>query len=201
MFDFLLLAQECAPDVHQDTMKRIAHVESSFNPYAIGVVGGRLDRQPRTKEEAIATARRLEQKGYNYSVGYVQVNKKNFSRYGLTLETAFDACPNLRAGGEILKECFLRASKNPRKDEQQALRDAFSCYYSGNFTTGYKQGYVLKVVSAGAGSATPKKIVPELSTASISKQKNTNITITNEQPQKQEEAIAATSLPASALLF
>ena len=201
MFDFLLLAQECAPDVRQDTMKRIAHVESSFNPYAIGVVGGRLDRQPRTKEEAIATARWLELKGYNFSVGYVQVNKKNFKRYGLTLETAFDACPNIKAGGEILKECFLRASKNPLKGEQQALRDAFSCYYSGNFTTGYKQGYVLKVVSAGAGSAIPKKIVPELSAVSISKQKNKTIPVTNEQPQKQEEAIAATSLPASALLF
>lgn len=35
-----------------DTMRRIVHVESSYNPYAIGVVGGRLERQPRDKGRA-----------------------------------------------------------------------------------------------------------------------------------------------------
>ncbi|MBY0365149.1 MAG: hypothetical protein K2X12_02820 [Burkholderiaceae bacterium] len=49
MLDFLVLAQQCAPGVHMDTMRRIVHVESSYNPYAIGVVGGRLERQPRDK--------------------------------------------------------------------------------------------------------------------------------------------------------
>ena len=148
MLDFLVLAQQCTPDVHQDTMRRIVHVESSFNPYAIGVVGGRLERQPRNREEAIATAEWLERNGYNYSVGLAQVNKTNFGKYGLTLQTAFEACPNLWAGGQILKDCFVRASKS-RSDEQAALRDAFSCYYSGNFITGHKHGYVLKVVGNG----------------------------------------------------
>lgn len=93
----------------------------------------------------MATAEWLERNGYNYSVGLAQVNKHNFAKYGLTLDTAFEACPNLHAGGEILTDCFLRANR-VRQDEQAALRDAFSCYYSGNFITGYKQGYVLKVV-------------------------------------------------------
>lgn len=132
-------------------MRRIVHVESSFNPYAIGVVNGRLDRQPRNKEEAIATAQWLEAKGFNYSVGLAQVNKHNFQKYGLTLESAFEACPNLYAGGEILKECFIRANKRTQ-NEQAALRDAFSCYYSGNFITGHREGYVLKVVSSNGGS-------------------------------------------------
>lgn len=158
MLDFLLLAQQCAPDVHQDTMRRIVHVESSFNPHAIGVVGGRLERQPRNREEAIATAEWLERNGYNYSVGLAQVNKTNFSKYGLTLQTAFEPCPNLWAGGQILKDCFIRANKS-RSDEQAALRDAFSCYYSGNFITGYKQGYVLKVVGSSAVPA-PKPLTP-----------------------------------------
>lgn len=156
MLDFALLAQQCAPGVHIETMQRIVHVESSFNPYAIGVVGGRLERQPRNKQEAIATAKWLERNGYNFSVGLAQVNKHNFAKYGLALTTAFEACPNLYAGGEILKDCYYRA-KRLRQDEQAALRDAFSCYYSGNFTTGYKQGYVLKVVNAGnTGITVPK---------------------------------------------
>lgn len=146
MLDFFLLAHQCAPDVHHDTMRRIVHIESSFNPYAIGIVGGRLERQPRNQNEAIVTAQWLERNGFNYSVGLTQVNKTNFSKYGLTLITAFDPCLNLRVGGDILKDCFIRANKI-RFNPQIALRDAFSCYYSGNFITGYKQGYVFKIVT------------------------------------------------------
>ncbi|CAH0356080.1 hypothetical protein AQB9606_04543 [Aquabacterium sp. CECT 9606] len=145
-------------------MARIARVESSFNPYAIGVVGGRLDRQPQSLDEALATAQWLERNGYNFSVGLVQVNKKNFARYGLTLETAFQACPNVRAGGEILKECYVRALRSRKGDEQAALRDSFSCYYSGNFITGYNHGYVLKVVSANLAPSKAKLAVPRLVT-------------------------------------
>ena len=162
MLDFLAVAQQCAPSVHADTMMRIVRTESSFNPYAIGVVRGKLDRQPRTLEEAIATAQELERQGFNYSVGMAQVNKKNFSKYGLTLKSAFEICPNLKAGGAILQECYLRAFK-VRRDEQAALRDAFSCYYSGNFITGYKEGYVLKVVSGGKAA----KLAPAVATKSI----------------------------------
>jgi type IV secretion system protein VirB1 len=78
--DFLMLAQQCAPDVHPDTMRRIVHVESSFNPYAIGVVGGRLAHQPRQRDEAMATAQWLQKNGYNFSVGLAQVNQSNFAR-------------------------------------------------------------------------------------------------------------------------
>ena len=45
-------------------MQHVMRVESSFNPYAIGVVGGRLERQPRNLPEAVATARMLEKNGF-----------------------------------------------------------------------------------------------------------------------------------------
>jgi type IV secretion system protein VirB1 len=127
--------------------------ESQFNPYAIGVVGGRLERQPRNLSEAVATAKVLEKQGYNFSVGLMQVNKKNFKRYGLTIDTAFQSCENIKAGAAILQDCFERASIQPSRmgQPQAALRDAFSCYYSGNFKTGYDAGYVLKVVT-GTGT-------------------------------------------------
>jgi type IV secretion system protein VirB1 len=163
--NFMFLAQQCAPDVHQDTMRRIVNTESSFNPYAIGVVGGHLERQPHSREEAIATAQWLEQNGFNYSVGLAQVNKKNFASYGLTLQTAFETCPNLKAGGAILKDCFIRAKKI-NSNEQEALRDAFSCYYSGNFITGYKQGYVQKIVGSSQKNR-PIKIVSDLKKSEI----------------------------------
>lgn len=142
--DLAVALEQCAHGVHQDTMRRILKVESSFNPWAIGVVGGRLQRQPRDRAEAVATASWLERNGYNYSVGYAQVNRINFARFGMTPENAFNVCVNLHAGSQILAECYERARGKGRK-EQDALRDAFSCYYSGNFTTGYRTGYVALV--------------------------------------------------------
>ena len=144
MLDALLLA--CAPLIARDTAAALISVESKANPYAIGVVAGRLDRQPRNLPEAISTARALEAAGWNYSVGLAQINKANFARHGLSIETAFDQCSNLRAMQSILGECFGRA--RTRAEPQVALRRAFSCYYSGNFQTGFQRGYVQKVVAA-----------------------------------------------------
>jgi type IV secretion system protein VirB1 len=167
MLEFAMLAQECAPQVHVDTLRRIVHVESGFNPYAIGVVKGRLQRQPGSLDEAIVTARALQQGGYDFSLGLAQINRRNFERYGLTLESAFEPCANLRAGGGILAECFQRARVT--RDEQQAVRAATSCYYSGNFSTGYAHGYVQRVVAADA-PAKPIPVVPAIRTTPASEQ-------------------------------
>jgi type IV secretion system protein VirB1 len=167
MLDFAVLAQECAPQVHVDTLRRIVHVESGFNPYAIGVVKGRLQRQPGSLDEAIVTARALQQGGYDFSVGLAQINRRNFERYGLTLESAFEPCANLRAGGGILAECFQRARVS--RDEQQAVRAATSCYYSGNFSTGYAHGYVQRVVASDA-PAKPIPVVPAIRAVPASEQ-------------------------------
>lgn len=142
----LALIASCAPLIDPSTAAAVIRVESSGNPHAIGVVGGRLERQPRSLEEAVATVQALELQGFNYSVGLGQINKSNFSRLGLTPASAFEPCANLQAMQTILGECFDRA--RVRADEQAALRKAFSCYYSGNFQTGFAHGYVDKVVRA-----------------------------------------------------
>jgi len=127
--------------VPADVMHHVVRVESSFNPYAIGVVGGRLARQPANLSEALATARMLESRGYNFSVGLAQVNRYNLAKYGLaSYERAFQACPNLQAGARILAECHGRSGRDWGK--------SFSCYYSGNFTTGFRHGYVQKVYAS-----------------------------------------------------
>jgi hypothetical protein len=89
----------------------------------------------------------------------LQVNRSNFAKYGLnTAELAFDVCANLEAGSKILKECFSRTNSDWGK--------AFSCYYSGNFVTGYKHGYVQKVTDSFFSAAmqnnpvVPIKIIP-----------------------------------------
>lgn len=137
MIDFISLALTCAPNIDPDTLSSIVSVESSYNPYAIGIVGAYLEKQPTTKEEALIAAQFLLKENYNFSVGLAQINKKNFKKYDLTIEKAFDPCQNLKVGGLILEECYQRARKNST-DDQEALLKAFSCYYSGNFTRGFK---------------------------------------------------------------
>lgn len=122
-------------------MYHVAMVESNANQYAIGVVGGRLLRQPASLDEAIATARSLEAQGYNFSVGVAQVNHANLKKYGLdTYEKAFSICDNLLAGSRILAQCY--------SDAGGVWGKAFSCYYSGDFTTGYRDGYVQRLLAS-----------------------------------------------------
>lgn len=135
--------------VPAEVMHHVVRVESSYNPYAIGVVGGRLVRQPANLAEAVATARTLEQRGYNFSLGLAQVNRHNLRKQGLdSYEEAFDTCPNLVAGSRILADCHARAGGDWDK--------SFSCYYSGNFTTGFRHGYVQKVRASISGGSSPE---------------------------------------------
>jgi type IV secretion system protein VirB1 len=132
--------------VPAEVMQHVVNVESSQNRYAIGVVGGQLVRQPQNLGEAVATVRMLEQKGYNYSLGVAQINRNNLGKYGIdSYEKAFEVCPNLSAGSQILAQCYASANRDWGK--------AFSCYYSGNFTTGYRDGYVQKIYASIAKSS------------------------------------------------
>jgi type IV secretion system protein VirB1 len=156
----LLLA--CAPLVHADTARALVSVESAFNPWAIGVVGGVLVRQPRHRAEALATARALRSAGWNYSVGLGQINAGNFDRLGLTLESAFEPCTNLTAMQTVLVDCFDRANASTAATatDQAALHQALSCYYSGNFATGFRHGYVRRVLTAARVAAPPVPPTP-----------------------------------------
>jgi soluble lytic murein transglycosylase-like protein len=121
-------------------MSAVIRTESSGNPYAIGVVNGSLVRQPKGLDEAVATVKMLDRLGYNYSLGAAQINKSNFKRFGLNQpEQSFDFCKSVEIGSKILNECYISAGYDWGK--------AFSCYYSGNYTVGFKHGYVDKVFS------------------------------------------------------
>ena len=126
--------------VPPEVMQHVVNVESARNPFAIGVVGGYLAKQPTNLDEALAAVRQLKEEGYNFSVGIAQVNRYNLAKYGLPdYASAFQACPNLKAGSRILRECYDRA---------QDWGKAFSCYYSGNFVTGFDHGYVQKIFAS-----------------------------------------------------
>ncbi|WP_153141898.1 lytic transglycosylase domain-containing protein [Paraburkholderia agricolaris] len=170
--DFIALAQQCAPHVSPVTMAAIVRTESGFNPYAIGVMNGRLVRQPASLNEAVATAHALSSAGWNFSVGLAQVNLENWYAYGLNERSAFDPCRNLAAGAAILQGCFesaRRAQTDTGANSQSALHASLSCYASGNFSRGYRTGYVQRVVNNARISALPSApvVVPPITPIAV----------------------------------
>ena len=150
------LSRRCAPEVPVSTMKALVATESGFNPFAIGVVGGRV-RQPKSAAEADAAVKALDAQGFNYSVGLAQINLKNF-----------DPCLNLSTGALILSECYASTAKS--LTEAGRLSQALSCYYSGSRTSPAGHQYANRVArSAGIRTAIPPSLesLPEKDTHQV----------------------------------
>jgi type IV secretion system protein VirB1 len=165
LVDFEATAAHCAPYVAVSTLRAIAKVESAGNPYAIGIVKGHLVRQPRTLLEGISTVKALQARNIRFSAGLIQIYQGNWARYSLDHESVFNVCANMRAAQGILSDCYRRATKLG-EPEQIALRKAISCYYSNNFVTGYREGYVQKVVAAALSIRAPALNVPVVKSSS-----------------------------------
>ena len=84
----------------------IAIKESGGDPLVIGVnpdasrglPGGAV--RSATAQEAASKARGLIAQGRSIDLGLMQINSANLARHGLTVETAFDQCANMRAGAD-----------------------------------------------------------------------------------------------------
>lgn len=156
--DFNELATQCAPMVAPQTLAAIVKTESNFNPLAININKGyRLERQPKNKDEAVATAKWLINNHFNIDMGLGQVNSSNLPKVKLTVEDAFDPCKNLAASAVILHGNFQAASKYSH-NEQSALLKAISAYNTGSFSRGFSNGYVNRVVGNSVSKTNSKKL-------------------------------------------
>ncbi|WP_439295213.1 lytic transglycosylase domain-containing protein [Lonepinella sp. BR2882] len=202
---FSLFAQ-CANDVAPETLHTLIGVESSRNPYAIAVVYPKntpkenkfVFKQPTNEEEALDIIKMLEthpQYHSSYSVGLMQVNSSNFNAYGINKTNMFNACKNIEAGAGIFKACYAKAKKNnPNKGEQNLLRIASSCYYSGNEIRGFQRenngkSYVDRINNTVAKNykiPAMKPLTDSVSAESSKEIANTSA-ISNEAPQTQQE--------------
>lgn len=140
----LAFTQQCANAVPTITTNAIVKQESSFNPYAIGVAGG-LKRQPTSYAEAVATASYLISKGYNIDMGLAQINSSNLGKLNLSVRQVFEPCTNVNAMQTIFIGCF-NGAKKLTNDNNLAVRMAFSCYNTGDYTKGFRNGYVQKII-------------------------------------------------------
>ena len=132
---FMSLALSCAPNIHPKTLYSVVKTESSFNPYAVAVVGAPLARQPQSLAEALEVVGELIKQDRNFSVGLGQINRVNFDPKEVA--DLFEPCNNLKMASKILENCHERYRKGA-DSEQQAIQKSISCYYSNNPVTGFK---------------------------------------------------------------
>lgn len=132
---------QCAPQIAPQTLQTLVGIESDANEFAVAVVDGNVDKQPDNITDALNLINHLQKNGKNYSVGLMMINKNNFEKLGLSHKDVFDPCSNIKAGAKIFESCYARAKSEYSNDEQAALRGAFSCYYSDNFTRGFKKEF------------------------------------------------------------
>jgi type IV secretion system protein VirB1 len=151
MAAILALASQCAPGVAPQTVLAIIQTESSGEPFALNVNGGRQPAHQSNAVDAAATARRYVAAGFSVDLGLGQINSRNMRWLGLTWETVFDPCTNVAALARVLTTNYnaVKAGRDP----QAALRVALSMYNTGSQTRGFRNGYVAKVVG-NAGVAT-----------------------------------------------
>ena len=102
--------------------------------------------RPRDKAEAVSVARNLIAEGHDFDLGLMQINRGNFAWLGLTVEAAFDPCRSIAAGAAVLTQ--------------------ISRYNTGSPTTGFRNGYVARVLAAaqkvkGAPEEQPQRAAPD----------------------------------------
>jgi type IV secretion system protein VirB1 len=146
------LALRCGPSVAPSTLASIARTESGFQPLTIHDNTTQTSGVPATDAIAIQVASRLLEAGHSVDIGIMQINSANFTKLGLTLEAAFDACKSIAAAAVILAGDY--AGGDTRVGQQAALRVAISKYNTGDAQRGFANGYVHKVELA-AGHFVP----------------------------------------------
>jgi len=157
---FRSLAQSCAANVPISTLEAIARTESALYPNALSInrphnlahhQGWKrgtitLERQPASREEALAWTKWLLVQGITVSIGLLQVNSEHAALLHLSPEELFDPCTNLRSGAALLSATYA-ATARIQGEGLAALDSALSYYNTGSPIVGLRNGYVRQVKS------------------------------------------------------
>jgi type IV secretion system protein VirB1 len=107
----------------------------------------RLKRQPATQREALEWLDYFERRGIFVDVGLMQVSTAEAKRRGISVESLFDPCSNLRAGWQILDSAY-QLEIQTYGPGQMALQHAISRYNTGDTQRGIDNGYLARVMAA-----------------------------------------------------
>ncbi len=137
--DIPIAIEQCQNILNPVVIRTIIDIESSRNQFALAAVTDKFIINNTLKlSDAIEQIDRLEKLGISYSAGLMQINDKNFNSFGLDKYSVFEPCTNIYVGAQIFKNCYERSKKKfGNNSALNNLRNAASCYFSGNFKTGY----------------------------------------------------------------
>jgi type IV secretion system protein VirB1 len=144
----LIMADQCAPTEPAIVLTSIARVESGYDSFKISVNGPHSQSfGPNSRREAIALAYQLILDGKNIDLGLAQINSKNMTWLGASIDDLFDPCKNLMAASKIMEHGYKLALKTSPPD-RSLLETAYSFYNTGRPDRGFANGYVKKIVTA-----------------------------------------------------
>lgn len=124
------LVQQCVPGAPVHSMAAIIKVESSGNPLALFDNTTGRSIFPSDRAQATQILKSLIAKNHQVDVGIAQVDTENFTKTGLNIDNAFDACSNIRAGNQIFMAGYTQAV-SAGFSGQSAVFHAFEAYNSG----------------------------------------------------------------------
>lgn len=160
------LVAQCAPAVPAVLMRALVRAESSWRPLAIGADGAQPPvQQPRTLDEAVATAKRMASRGTGFSVGLAQIHASNVRLYGLSWEEAFDPCRNLAVGQKILWNFYHQASASGYSGVA-AVWAALRGYNSGRVDRAISDAYASRIFAYIQSVPPPVQMVGTVTAAS-----------------------------------
>lgn len=129
-------------NVAPQTVAAIIQVESRGDPFALNINGAIASQQhPATEKEALAAISAATAQGASVDIGLMQVNTANVFRFGYTVKDMLDPCTNIKVGSMILSDDYRNAVAVAPAG-QEALKAALSAYNTGNFRSGFDNGYV-----------------------------------------------------------
>jgi type IV secretion system protein VirB1 len=159
--DVARLQSTCLPIAPLNTLRAVVQVESSGNPNAMqidfpkallkrwGLAMGtlRLKRQPINQREALNWLAYFQNYDIFVDLGLMQVSTAEAKRRGVSSESLFEPCTNLRVGWQILEDDY-RIEQQTYGPGQEALRHAISRYNTGDPQKGIANGYLGRVLAA-----------------------------------------------------
>ena len=127
------LLQHCAPAIAQVTMAAVVQQESGGNPLALHDNTDGKSYRPASMAEAAKLARALIAQGHSVDIGLAQINSRNLTGLGMTVEQMLQPCENLRAAQAVLLDGWKRSGD---------LRATLSAYNAGQLASpvGVKYG-------------------------------------------------------------
>ena len=153
LISLVALLPHCAPTIDPDTALRLIQAESGARQFAININGPfRLSRQPASYHEFLQVVQTLDAGGYNFDFGFAQANNREVKRRGHTVSDVAQPCNNLRFMQQVLGDCYRQVPatfNNP----QDRLANALSCYKTGRYGPGFRNGYVYRVWRANPSKA------------------------------------------------